>query len=119
MVLLWSFVLWIGCSETKSDTASDSTSDTEDPIFEGGDCVYNDYEGTCVYESGGVFTYTGTVEDEEVSFENNPYTLGPEDNEPATGSSIDCVLSYITNGTCTPCLIDIGECGSEAFAGMP
>ena len=111
-------MLWIGCSDTESDTGFESTSDPENQIIEGSDCVYKEYEGTCIYESDGVFTYTGTIEGEEVSFENTPYTLGPEDNEPATGTSVVCVLSYITNGTCTPCLINIGECGTEPFAGM-
>ena len=109
-------LFWVACSEQKSDTSEGDT--TEQRIDDQG-CTYKDYIGTCTYETGGFFTYTGIVEGTEVSFEGNPYTLGPADNEPAAGSSVECTLSYMTTGTCTPCLIDIGACGSEAFSGMP
>ena len=116
MLFLWLF-LCFACSETKTDTAEEST-DTSSEMIEGGNCSYDEYEGTCTYEIGGVFTFTGTINGEEVSYAGNPYTLGPNENEPASGTSVDCVLSYINTGTCTPCMIDIGECGSEAFAGL-
>ena len=114
--MLLSFLLF-ACSDTKTDTA-EADSDTSSEIMEGGGCTYDEYEGTCTYEDAAFFTFTGTINGEEVSYAGNPYTLGPEENEPAAGSSVDCVLSYINTGTCTPCLIDIGECGSEAFAGF-
>ena len=101
VMLPW--VLLCGCLESKT----------------GGDCSYEDYPGTCVYDDAGHFTFSGNVEGKEVSFEGNSYTPGLEEQAPAAGSSVGCTLSYITQGTCTPCVFDIGECGSDAFAGHP
>ena len=119
MLMLWFWAIGISCSEKTTDSSASAGTDTASDITEGGGCLYEDYPGTCTYEDAELFAYVGTVDGAEVSFAGNPYELGPEDNEPAPGSSVDCTLSYIKSGTCTPCLIDIGQCGAEAFAGMP
>ena len=80
---------------------------------EGGDCQYDDLVGTCSYSSADRFDFTFVIDGEEVTYTDNAYF---EDEQPlAEGESIECTLSFITDGTCTPCLFDIGECGSDAY----
>ena len=89
--------------------------DTPTPTTAGG-CTYDEYPGTCTGTGDGEFTYTGDVEGTTVTYTGNELASG---TELADGASTDCTLSYITGGTCTPCLVDIGDCGSEAFGGIP
>ena len=87
--------------------------------IEGGSCTYDDYPGTCIYEEDGSVTFVGTISGEEVSFSRNDIYSVPEQGEPTIGTEIPCTISYITQGTCTPCLLDVGSCGTEAFGGLP
>ena len=86
MFVYWT-ILCLACFEEKTDTAEEATSEPAADNIEGSNCTYNDYEGTCVYEDAGFFTYNGIIEGEEVSFPENPYTLGPEENAPASGTA--------------------------------
>ena len=91
-----------------SDSDTDNTDSADDEL--GGPCEYNDYEGKCTVEEDLSVTFTGTIEGEDV------YLAGNTATGVTAGDSIECTISYITLGTCTPCLLSIGECGSEAFA---
>ena len=77
---------------------------------DGGPCTYNDYVGTCTREEDSSITFTGEIEGETVTFTGNDGWNIEE------GASAECTISYITEGTCTPCLLDLGDCGSEAFS---
>lgn len=109
MVSLIIFLLACGSKETNTSTLP----------TDGGSCTYEEYSGVCIYQGSGIVTFTGSVNGEDVSFEGNEISLGPEENEPAVGTEIPCTISYITQGTCTPCLLDIGSCGSQAFGELP
>jgi hypothetical protein len=81
----------------------------------GGPCEYHEYPGTCAVtgrsEDGkAIFTYEGEVEGEQVSLEGNT-----SDEELAQGSRVDCMLMFIREGTCTPCLLSLGSCGKQAW----
>lgn len=93
-------------SDTSADT--DTTNDSGD--MEGGPCEYDDYLGKCTVEEDLSITFTGNIEGEDV------YLVGNSATGYSAGDSVDCTISYITAGTCTPCILSIGECGSEAFA---
>ena len=91
-----------------SDTDPD-TDDTADDVV-GGPCEYDDFIGKCTVEDDLSVTFTGNIQGEDV------YLVGNTASGYSAGDSVDCTISYITEGTCTPCLLSIGECGSEAFA---
>lgn len=81
----------------------------------GGPCSYNEYPGTCTVTGKGdegraVYTFEGDVEGRQVALEGNT-----SDEEMAPGSQVDCMLMFIREGTCTPCLFSIGSCGKEAW----
>ena len=99
-------------SETRdtSDTSDTSTTEDSGDIIEGGPCEYDDYLGKCTVEDDLSVTFTGNIQGEDV------YLVGNTANGYSAGDSVDCTISYITAGTCTPCILSIGECGSEAFA---
>ena len=90
------------------DSTSETSDETQDNAV-GGPCEYNDYPGSCQVEEDLSVTYTGTIEGEVVTLQGN---VG---NGVSAGDTLDCTLSYITEGTCTPCVLDVGECGSDAF----
>ena len=95
-------------SDTDPDTDPD-TDDTADDVI-GGPCEYDDFIGKCTVEDDLSVTFTGNIQGEDV------YLVGNTASGYSAGDSVDCTISYITDGTCTPCLLSIGECGSEAFA---
>ena len=97
----------IDTSDT-SDSDTESTDSADDEL--GGPCEYNDYEGKCTVEEDLSVTFTGTIEGDDVYLPGNTAT------GVSAGDSVECTISYITLGTCTPCILSIGECGSEAFA---
>ena len=81
----------------------------------GGPCDYREYAGTCTVtgqnEDGkAMFAFEGEVEGDRVLLEGNT-----SDEELAQGSQVDCLLMFIREGTCTPCLFSIGSCGKEAW----
>ncbi len=83
---------------------------------DGGKCTYTDYAGTCRGTGGTEFTFTGMIGGMPATFAGNSLNDGETlalDEERA------CTLSYIAEGTCTPCEIGIGACGTEAIAGQP
>ena len=92
-----------------SDTSTDTTDDSGDDMA-GGPCEYDDYLGKCTVEEDLSVTFTGNIQGEDV------YLVGNTASGYSAGDSVDCTISYITEGTCTPCILSIGECGSEAFA---
>ena len=103
------FFFFSACDSSTSDTA-ESPEDS---------CLYDKYLGTCIYEGNGLSTFIGNINGSDVSFQGNTFSFSPNEEEPEIGSEISCTISYITKGTCTPCLLDIGDCGSEAFHSMP
>ena len=71
-------------------------------FFTGGQCVYEDFDGTCTIEEDGEATFSGVVKDEEFSY-TNAYTTSSEDGtEPEVGTNVDCTINVMTQGTCTP-----------------
>ena len=76
---------------------------------EGGECFYDRYEGTCEIVDDLSATFTGEIDGEVVTLSVELY----DDYE--AGESIACTLSYITEGTCSPCMLDIGDCGDDAW----
>lgn len=81
----------------------------------GSTCEYSEYPGTCTVTSvdpdGTVhFTYEGAIDGEAVTLAENTAISGG-----AVGTQVDCTLQFITQGTCTPCVISIGSCGTEAW----
>ena len=120
------FGLIFACNSKRDDTSSrdsdtsdvldsDDTSDNEiatdtaDDVV-GGSCEYNDYLGKCTVEEDLSVTFTGNIDGVDVNLPGNTAT-GLN-----VGDSLECTISYITMGTCTPCILSLGECGSEAFA---
>ena len=107
-------------SDTDTAVDTDSTASAEDTSqnseMEGGACEYDDYPGVCRVESDGSLTYSGDIGGEAATLAGNSADLPSGQTAPSEGTSLDCTISYITTGTCTPCLLDIGSCGSEAFA---
>lgn len=120
------FGLIFACNSKSDDTSSresdtsdvldtDDTSDNETAIdtaddVVGGSCEYNDYLGKCAVEEDLSVTFTGNIEGIDVNLPGNTAT------GVTVGDSLECTISYITVGTCTPCILSLGECGSEAFA---
>ncbi len=82
----------------------------------GGPCDYDEFPGSCtvtqVDPDGTVrFAYEGSVEGDAVVLRENTGTI-----EGPVGTVVDCTLEFITEGTCTPCLLSVGSCGQEAWA---
>ena len=75
-------------------------------------CEYTAYEGTCYGEADGTFSFEGSVDGETITLVGNG-----GDSELAEGESAACALEIIQagTGTCTPCLLDLGECGDGAW----
>jgi hypothetical protein len=98
--------------------AASATSFARAPMLVGGPCTYDEFPGTCTAmsvdaEGKAHFTFTGTVRGKKLVLKDN------KTSEPlAVGASIDCTLKFITSGTCTPCLLSIGECGREGFEAL-
>lgn len=97
------FLLGTACSD------DDSNSD------DGGPCTYADYDGECTITPGNTFVFRGNVEGQDVELPNNSLA----DASLTEGETVSCTVSYITQGTCTPCNFDIGSCSSEAFQAQP
>jgi hypothetical protein len=81
----------------------------------GGPCDYREYAGSCTVtgqnEDGkAVYTFEGEVEGDRVTLAGNT-----SDEEIAQGSQVDCLLMFIREGTCTPCLLSLGSCGKQAW----
>jgi hypothetical protein len=80
----------------------------------GGPCSYREYPGSCTVtgedEGKAVYTFEGDVEGRQVKLGGNK-----SDEEMAPGSQVDCMLMFIREGTCTPCLLSLGSCGKEAW----
>ena len=94
-------------SDTSTDT--DTTDDSGDDM-EGGPCEYDDFLGKCTVEDDLSVTFTGNIQGEDV------YLVGNTASGYSAGDSVD-QISYITEVDLgTPCILSIGECGSEAFA---
>jgi len=103
-------------SATQDTDDTQDTQDTDDSGDEiGGPCEYDDYPGTCTMTDDSTVTYTGTIEGTDVSLAGNTYSPQGDEEAPESGEAVDCTLSYITAGTCTPCILSVGECGEEAF----
>lgn len=121
---------FLACGEKTEDSSqatntTDTTDTTEDTAeIVGGACAYTEYQGMCTVEMDGTLTFVGVIEGQETTLAGNIYTPAPNQGQLATGSTIECSISYITQGTCTPCLFsmgemgEMGECGTEAFAYM-
>jgi len=81
----------------------------------GGPCTYESFPGTCtltgIDENGKAnFEFKGAVKGGEVHLKDNKTML-----RIAMHVDRPCELKFITSGTCTPCLLSMGECGKEAW----
>ena len=88
---------------------------TQKGMLVGGPCTYDKIAGTCTATEAASdgkmhFTFTGTINGQNVELKDNNSSGGM-----AIGEKVDCMLEFITSGTCTPCIISIGECGKEAW----
>ena len=82
----------------------------------GGPCIYEEFPGLCTVTSvepdgGAHFTYEGEIDGEAALLRDNA-----TDHDYSEGDVVDCDLGFITEGTCTPCVVSIGSCGEEAWA---
>lgn len=92
-----------------------SGSGHEHKTMVGGPCTYKSFTGTCRLTDASAdgkfnFDFRGTVDAKEVFLKNNKTML-----KIAPGVDMPCELKFITSGTCTPCLLSMGECGEEAW----
>ena len=81
----------------------------------GGPCAYESFTGTCRLtdvdgQGKGNFDFKGIVNGKEVYLNSNKTML-----KIAMGVDLSCELKFITSGTCTPCLLSLGECGKDAW----
>ena len=81
---------------------------------DGGSCSYDDYTGTCTLEADGSVTFTGNIDGNSVTIPDND--IYPSTDDLVTGDSLECTLSFIYEGTCSPCSLDIGECSGNAYS---
>lgn len=79
---------------------------------QGDECTYEGYPGTCTGTGESEFTFEGEVGGEQLTLTGNE--LDP-DVTLGEGETVDCDFEFIDEGTCTPCLFDIGSCGDEAW----
>ena len=80
----------------------------------GGDCSYDDYTGNCTFEEDGSITFTGAIDGNNVTISDNE---GYDSvNEIEVGESTECTISFISEGTCSPCSIDVGNCSGDAYS---
>ncbi len=80
----------------------------------GGDCSYDDYTGTCTMEDDGSLTFTGNIDGNTVTIVDNE---GYESfDELEVDESMQCTISFISEGTCSPCSIDVGSCSGDAYS---
>jgi hypothetical protein len=82
----------------------------------GGPCAYEEFGGYCTVsgkDAAGkhLFTFVGVVHDEDVNLEKNTMMEGMSMKK----GSMPCKLEFIRKGTCTPCVLSIGECGEQAW----
>ena len=81
----------------------------------GGNCTYDQYSGKCtatsIDDQGKTrFTFKGTVKGQKLVLHDNIASKAF-----AVGTEVRCSLEFEKTGTCTPCLLSIGECGREGF----
>ena len=77
-----------------------------------GGCTYDEFVGTCTGEGGGLFTFEGMVQGEEVTLTGNGLN---EANALPAGESQSCKFMDASAGGCSPCLFDIGGPGDAAW----
>ena len=80
----------------------------------GGSCSYDDYTGSCTLEEDGSLTFTGDIDGNSVTILDNE--VYEDTDELDTGDSIECTISFISEGTCSPCSIDVGNCSGDAYS---
>lgn len=78
----------------------------------GGNCTYEKFDGVCEKEKdeAGSFRFKGVVNSATVTLAHNK--LGSSE---VLKDKAACALQFIKSGTCTPCVISIGECGKDAW----
>ena len=84
----------------------------------GGACVYTKIEGRCQLTELGdhpVMTFIGTVDGKAVELPGNTVRDAFAFQPFGLGTSTACTLDFATQGTCTPCMFSVGECGKAAW----
>ena len=84
----------------------------------GGGCVYTKIEGRCQLTELGdepVMTFIGTVDGTAVELPGNAVRDASAFQPFGLGTSAVCTLEFETQGTCTPCMLSVGECGKAAW----
>lgn len=82
----------------------------------GGPCAYEEFPGSCTPSDGtaagaGAFTFVGMVHGQDVELRGNELMSWMS----LPHGSVSCKLLFIREGTCTPCVFSIGECGKQAW----
>jgi hypothetical protein len=93
----------------------------------GGPCSYDNFMGECIataYDKKSdeiTFSYVGKVGSENVTTPGNMAKKSAMEKNLRVGDKLSCRLSFITKGTCTPCLFKnekgdfIGSCSKESW----
>jgi hypothetical protein len=86
----------------------------------GGGCEYRKYAGKCTVTAVGdkpTFTFEGTVEGSALKAEGNQVETPTRQTfgKLQVGASEPCTLEFISQGTCTPCMLSHGSCGKAAW----
>jgi len=81
---------------------------------DGGSCSYDDYSGTCSIEEDGSITFIGNIDGNSVMIPDN--NIYESTDELENVESLECTISFIYEGTCSPCFLDIGECSGNAYS---
>lgn len=86
------------------------------PTKNHGGCTYAQIEGTCTVSAPGMMVFTGTINGAAVTLPDNslsrPAGVYVDAKVGATGP---CTIEFETEGTCTPCMFSIGDCGKPAW----
>ncbi|MCE9576923.1 MAG: hypothetical protein K8W52_27500, partial [Deltaproteobacteria bacterium] len=95
-----------------------SAPDAAQEAHGGGGCTYAKIEGRCSLTDLGdhpVMTFTGTVDGKAVELPGNSVRDAFAFQPFGLGTNIPCTLEFETQGTCTPCMFSVGECGKAAW----
>lgn len=82
----------------------------------GGPCTYEEFGGLCTAAGAdaagrNLFTFVGVVRERNVELAGNALMEGMS----LKRESIPCKLEFLKEGSCTPCVFSIGECGPPAW----
>ena len=124
LFLLIPFSVLTACSSKPSNAPAPVTPDVAKVVdaapepHVGGACTYTKIEGRCALTELGdnpVMTFTGTVDGKAVELPGNAVRDASAFQPFGLGTNVTCTLEFETQGTCTPCMFSVGECGKAAW----